>query len=173
MSNTTKKDEKELIKDVAAVDSALNSLSYAQLEEMLRAKKEYEIDKVTKELTAARGIVSALEAQLVNLGVPSDVFGAGTVSDIPVTRRGRKPNRFKMNGSAKPAKKVKPIKGKRGEVGAKIREQVIKAGKKGIHIKEIMAATGYKYANVTAFFNSKSGRKEFKNLGKATFTLAK
>jgi hypothetical protein len=53
-------------------------LSYLELKDLLEKKKEAEIEKVTKELTAARGIVASLEAQLANLGMPMLVGLAGS-----------------------------------------------------------------------------------------------
>jgi hypothetical protein len=168
MSNTSKKDEKEVIKDVAAMDAAISSLSYVQLAELLSTKKEQEIDKVTKELTAARGIVASLEAQLANLGIVPAASAAAP------TKRGRKPTAFKLSGaSPKGATSDKKTKVKRGAVGEAIRAFVAKAGKAGAKVSEIAAATGNKAANVTAFFYAKGNKKDFKKVAPATFALAK
>ena len=134
-------------------------LSYLELKALLEKKKEAEIDKVTKELTAAEGIVASLRAQLVNLGV-------GTA---PVKRRGRKPNAFKMNGAA--PKKTRTKKGKRGAVGDSIRAFLAKKGARGAHVKEIAEAIGNKAANVTAFFYAKANKGKFKQPGKATWAV--
>ena len=46
----TKKDEKEIAKEVAAMESVISNLSYVQLAELLSAKKEQEIEAVTHKL---------------------------------------------------------------------------------------------------------------------------
>ena len=145
-------------------------LSYVELKDLLEKKKESEIDKVTKELVAARGIVASLEAQLANLGiVPASL--------ATPKRRGRKPNSFKLNGaspkSPKPAKTGKKAKGARGAVGAAIRAFVASKGKAGAKVSEIASATGNKPVNITAFFYAKGNKKDFKKVAPATFALAK
>jgi hypothetical protein len=137
-------------------------LTYQQLKDLLEKKKEAEIDKVTKELTAARGIVSSLEAQLANLGVAPAPVAA------PV-KRGRKPG--SQNGTGKPAKAPKKAKGKRGAVGAAITAFVSSKGKSGAKVSEIAAATGFKPANITAFFYAKGNVKKFKKVAPATFAV--
>ncbi len=137
-------------------------LTYQQLKDLLEKKKEAEIDKVTKELTAARGIVASLEAQLANLGV-----APATATTTPA-KRGRKPNRFKLNG-AKPAK-VK--KGKRGKLGQSITDFLVGKGKAGAHVKDIAAHVGTKPVNITAWIYS-TGKSKVKKVAPATFALKK
>ena len=154
-TTTTKKDEKEVIKDVAAMEAAISTLSYDKLEELLTAKKQHEIENKTKELTAARGIVASLEAQLEKLGVGAPA---------PV-KRGRKVG---SKNVFKPAKKAK---GKRGAVGQAITKLVADAGKKGVHVGDIAKALGSKPTTVTAFFYAIGNKKKFKKVAPATFAL--
>jgi hypothetical protein len=175
MSNTpTKKDEKEIASEVKAMETVLNSLSYTQLSELLKEKKDKEIEAVTHKLKEARGIVEALEAQLVNLGVTS----AAPVAP-KTAKRGRKPRNIgpigtvsdiKATGARKAPKKAK---GKRGAVGAAILSFLASKGKAGAKIAEIAAATGNKPANVTAFFYAGAGKKAAKRVAPATFALKK
>jgi hypothetical protein len=161
MSTTpTKKDDKEIGKEIAAMETVISNLSYSQLAELLASKKEKEIEAVTHKLKEAKGIVESLEAQLVNLGVTP-------AAPAPV-KRGRK-----IKNSFNPNKATKVKKGKRGAVGEAITAFVSSKGKAGAHVKEIAAATGYKVPNITAFFYAKANKPKFKNLGKATFALKK
>lgn len=167
MSTTTKKDEKEVAKDVTSLETAINNLSYVQLAELLDAKKQHEIEAVTHRLKEARGIVASLEAQLENLGVVTAPVAAPA-------KRGRKPNAFKMNGGTpKQGRKSKAPKGKRGAVGEAITKFVTSKGKAGAHVSDIATALDMKKANVTAFFYAKSNKGKFKPLGGATFASAK
>lgn len=160
MSTTpTKKDEKEVAREIAAMQTVINGLSYTQLIELANTKKAEEIEAVTHKLKEARGIVAALEAQLENLGA--------VAAPVAPVMRGRKiKNNF-------PPKSKAPKKGKRGAVGEAITAFVSSKGKAGAHVKEIAAATGYKVPNITAFFYAKGNKPKFKNLGKATFALKK
>ena|ERR1700677_2130167 len=134
-------------------------LSYQELKDLLVKKKDAEIDRVTKELTAAEGIVASLKAQLSNLGV--------TASPAP-NKRGRKPkNAFNLGGQ----KAGKKGKAKRGAVGESIRTFLASKGKAGAKISEMASALGFKPANVTAFFYSKNNRKVFKKVAPATFAI--
>jgi hypothetical protein len=162
MSTTpTKKDVKEVAKEIAAMETVINNLSYSQLTELLKEKKDKEIESVTHKLKEATGIVVALEAQLENLGVV-------TASAAPV-KRGRK---IKNNLPPK-AKAPKKAKGKRGAVGEAITKFVSSKGKAGAKVSEIATALKMKPANITAFFYAKANKKKFKNLGKATFIATK
>lgn len=136
-------------------------LSYLELKSLLEKKKEAEVDKVTKELTAAEGIVASLRAQLVNLGA----------APSRVKRRGRKPNAFK--GPTAKTKKPRAKKGKRGAVGAAIKAFVTGKGKAGAHVSEIAKATGNDPKNITAFFYAKANKKAFKKVAPATFAVSK
>ncbi len=173
MSTTTaKKDEKELSKDVATVETVISSLTFTQLEDLLKTKREEEIEKVTHRLKEARGMVESLEAQLENLGVTP----APLVSAAPAKRRGRKPgskNKAKLNGAAPRATTPKARKGKRGAVGEAISAFVASKGKAGAKVNEIAQATGNKPANVTAFFYAKGNKGKFKKVAPATFAVAK
>lgn len=160
MSTTSKKDDKELTRDVTTLETAISNLSYSDLLKLANDKKASEIESVQHKLKEAKGIVDSLEAQLINLGVGSTA---------PV-KRGRKPNAFNPLKPAKVAKKGKTAsKGKRGAVGEAIAEVVAKAGKKGIHVTDIAKATGFEVPNVTAFFYAKANKPKYKNLGKATW----
>ena len=161
MSNTTKKDEKEIASDIAAMESAINNLSYDKLEELLASKKAHEIENKTKELTAAKGIVASLEAQLEKLGV--------VTAPVAPVKRGRKIK----NNFPPQAKAPKKGKGKRGAVGEAITAFVASKGKAGAKVAEIAAHLGTKPANVTAFFYAKGNRKKFKKVAPATFVVAK
>jgi len=157
----TKKEEKEIGKEIAAMQTVINNLSYTQLIELANTKKAEEIEAVTHKLKEARGIVAALEAQLENLGVV-------TAPAVAPVKQGRKiKNRV---GNGKPAA-VRKVKAKRGAVGAAITAFVSSKGKAGAHVKEIAAATGFKVPNITAFFYARANKTKFKNLGKATFAL--
>ena len=138
-------------------------LSYQELKDLLEKKKAAEIDKVTKELTAARGIVASLEAQLVNLGATSAPATAALV------KRGRKPSGIKPDSAAKP-RKIKGT-GRRGAVGTAISAFVSSKGKSGVKVSEIATALGFKPVNVTAFFYSKGNLKKFKKVAPATFAV--
>jgi len=138
-------------------------LSYQELKDLLEKKKAAEIDKVTSELTAARGIVASLEAQLVNLGATSAPATAALV------KRGRKPSGIKPDSVAQPPK-IKGA-GKRGAVGAAIGAFVSSKGKSGAKVSEIATALGFKPVNVTAFFYSKGNLKKFKKVAPATFAV--
>jgi len=159
MSTTpTKKEEKEIANDIAAMEAAISNLSYDKLEELLNSKKQAEIENKTKELTAARGIVASLEAQLEKLGV--------VTTPVAPVKRGRKiKNSFPMGK----APKVK--KGKRGAVGEAIRAFVSSKGKAGARVSDIATALGFKPANITAFFYAKGNVKKFKKVAPATFAL--
>ena len=166
MSAATKKDEKELAKDVTSMETVLSNLSYTQLVELLKAKKENEIEAVTHKLKEARGIVAALEAQLDNLGVV-------TTAVAPARRAYTRKVQAVRNGAVKPAKAPRKSKGKRGAVGEAILKYLSTKGPKGAHVKDIAAAVGNKPANVTAYFYGGAGRKHGKQVAPATFALKK
>lgn len=138
-------------------------LSYQELKDLLEKKKAAEIDKVTSELKAARGIVASLEAQLANLGA---TFAPATAR---LVKRGRKPNGFKPDSAVK-LRTVKRT-GKRGAVGAAIGAFVSSKGKSGAKVSEIATNLGFKPANVTAFFYAKGNLKKFKKIAPATFAV--
>lgn len=162
MSTTpTKKEEKEIGKEIAAMQTVINNLSYTQLIELANTKKAEEIEAVTHKLKEARGIVAALEAQLANLGVaPAPVVTAKR----PYTRR------IKNNFPPK-AKAPKKAKGKRGAVGQAITAFVASKGKAGAKVSDIAAHLGTKPANVTAFFYAKGNKAKFKKVAPATFAV--
>ncbi len=166
MSNTTKKDEKAVAADVANLESAISGLSYSQLAELLKTKKDQEIESVTHKLKEARGIVSALEAQLLNLGVETGVTLKAGRKPVGLVRVGRK-------AAPKPANVTKKAKGKRGAVGEAILKYLSTKGKEGAHVKDIAAHVGNKPANVTAYFYAGAGKKHAKQVAPATFALKK
>ena len=166
MSTTSKKDVQGLAKDVTAMESALNSLTYSQLADLLKEKKEKEIEAINHKLKEARGIVAALEAQLESHGVL-------TAPATPVKRAYTRKVKAIRNGAAKPAKATKKAKSKRGAVGEAIIKFLATKGKEGAHVKDIAAAIGNKPANVTAYFYGGAGKKLAKPLGGATFALKK
>jgi hypothetical protein len=133
-------------------------LSYLELKDLLEKKKEAEIDKVTKELTAAEGIVASLRAQLVNLGVTP-------APAAPKAKRGRRKANLFNPGKTTKVKKS----GKRGAVGEAITAFVTSKGKAGAKVSDIAAHLSTKPANVTAFFYAKANKTKFKKVAPATF----
>ena len=166
MSTTpTKKDEKEVAREIAAMETVISSLSYTQLLELANSKKDKEIEAVQHKLKEAKGIVEALEAQLVNLGV---------TPAAPTTAKRSYPRKITgraIVGNRKSAKTVK--KAKRGAVGEAIVKFLSTKGKEGAHVKDIATAIGNTPANVTAYFYGGAGKKLAKALGGARFAIKK
>ena len=155
---------------MSITNKEIEGLSYVELKALLAKKREAEIDRVTKELTAARGIVASLEAQLVNLDVTAPAPApTAPAAIIPApAKRGPKPKGGSYVGNGKPAK-TKKVKAQRGAVGEAITTFVSSKGKAGAHVSDIAAATGFKPANITAFFYAKANLKKFKKVAPATF----
>jgi hypothetical protein len=150
---STNKDTPSLIEDLkkqaSEIAAKLAEATQVQLEALhLKLKDAHlEVQRITEEIKKHGGELEAPK------------------------RRGRNPgSRNKTKLTSLPAKRgPNARRAKRGAVSSAIASYVTKAGKKGAHVKDISAATGIKPANVTAFFYSPKGKKEFKNLGKATF----
>jgi len=153
MSTTlTKKDEKEIAKDVAAMESVINNLSYEKLQELLDSKKQTEIENKTKELTAAKGIVASLEAQLVKLGV--------------VTAPVAPAKRTYIKKAGKAPKAAKKTTGKRD---GGLKETILKflsiKGKDGAHVDDIAKHAGKPKANINAFLATTGKKAGVKSKG--------
>ena len=153
MSTTTLKDDKpsildELKKQEAEIAAKIKEATSSILEELHKklAAAHEQVQSITKEIERHSG------------------------NSAP-KRRGRKTNKFKLNGATPKTKRA--TKGKRGSVGEAITAFVTSKGKTGAHVKDISKETGNKPANVTAFFYAKANKGKFKKVAPATFALHK
>jgi hypothetical protein len=138
-----------------------SELSYDELKALLEKKKQERLTTLHAEIAELKNNLTSKQAELAELtGIPVDATEAPKRRGWPVGT-GKK-NNFK--GPPQPKGRAK-----RGAVGEAIRAFVLSKGKGGAKIKEIAEATGYKRANVTAFFYAKANRKAFKKVAPATF----
>jgi cyanate lyase len=140
-----------------------SDLSYEELKELLEKKKQERLTTLHVEITELKSNLTSKQAELAELtGAPV----AAAHAEAP-KRRGRPVGSGKKNAFNGPSETKS--RGQRGAVGEAIRAFVLSKGKAGAKVKEIAEATGYKPANVTAFFYSKANKKAFKKVAPATF----
>jgi hypothetical protein len=151
MSTTTKEDKPSMLDDLKA--------QAAELAAKIKAATDAHLETLHTKLQEAHKQVQSLTAEIEShSGKPAPA------------KRGRKVKNSFPPKASKPAKKSK---GKRGAVGEAITAFVSSKGKAGAHLKDIAAATGFKPANITAFFYAKGNAKKFKKVAPATFVVGK
>jgi hypothetical protein len=130
----------------------------------------------TRDLARIQKLIERKEAlgeQIAAIDAELDSIDAGAPLPSPAGSRAARGAAAPKAARAAKGRKAKGGKTGRGELKARISDELMSAGSQGVKVKDLAARLGTSYGNVTAFFQT-TGKKmqEIKKVGPAQFAWA-